>query len=260
MSMFALGIFLIFMGLLYFLYQKIPNKAVFFAFVLILITSAGFAGYSVYTPHKNSQEADLIAREKIVAQQHIFGEWYTNYQKDIDSLDYIWQQYNQILINLKNDDISTTTAFTRMSQLEVDSARLKNSIEQSTPPATLNDDNYALVNKIYHKTLDYANAQLRTISLSKSTIEASKQQTLSNNELPPADTSNKENSPNNTEAAQTPQQADLSHKLSKIKLVEAPACLFTATEISTLRANLTLPEEKINEEAATEAPQGDNHE
>jgi hypothetical protein len=240
--MFELGIFLTFVGLMYTIYQRISNKTAFFGFCFILAAAAGIAVYSIYQPHGEDLEANRIAREKIIAQQHVFSEWYTNYQKRIDSLDYNWQQYHTIITSLKNDDITQETAYERLCQLERDASDLQEIIKAMTPPATLNDDNYNLTNTVYHKTLKYSEAQLNTITLTK---EAAKP-----TEAVPAEIKDNEAV---TEAKPHPEKSkfiDLPHKLEKIMLVNAPAGLFNAKEISALRNNLTLPEDRT----ATEAP------
>lgn len=248
--MFELGIFLTFVGILYTIYQKVSNKAVFFGFCLILATTISIALYSLYQPHSDDLEANRIAREKIVAQQHVFSEWYTNYQKRIDSLDYNWQQYHSIIISLKNDDITQETAYDRLSQLEKDASDLQEIIKNMTPPATLNDDNYNLTNAIYHKTLKYSEAQLNTITLTK---EAAKPAEIIINEA-------KENEANTNKkpSPESPKIIDLPHKLEKIMLVNAPAGLFNAKEISALRHNLTLPEERTTSELTVQEKESAN--
>lgn len=243
--MFELGIFLTFVGLMYTIYQRISNKTAFFGFCFILAAAAGIAVYSIYQPHGEDLEANRIAREKIIAQQHVFSEWYANYQKRIDSLDYNWQQYHTIIISLKNDDITQDTAYDRLCQLERDASELQNTIKSMTPPATLNDDNYNLTNAIYHKTLKYSEAQLNTITLTK---EAAKPMEAS-------DIEPKENEAvmGTIAVPEKNKPVDLPHKLEKIMLVNAPAGLFNAKEISALRNNLTLPEERtISEKAEQE--------
>lgn len=248
MSMLMLGIFLIFIGLLVSLYRKIPNKSIFFLFLLVLLASAGFTAYSVYTPHQENVEANQMVRDKIIAQQQVFSVWYAEYQKSIDNLDYNWRQYKLIISDLQNDDINRDTAYNRLAQLEESSILLRDSIVKQAPPATLNDENYQLSNQVHHKTIEYAEAQLRTISRSKEAVNPYTE-IHSGTETQTAQSAKNAMSDENTGSA-LQQQAnpapanDLTHRLNRIMMMEAPIGLFTAKEISAIRSNLALPEDK----------------
>lgn len=255
MSMLMLGIFLIFIGLLVSLYRKIPNKSIFFLFLLVLLASAGFTAYSVYTPHQDNLEASQIVRDKIIAQQQVFSVWYAQYQKSIDNLDYNWRQYKLIISDLQNDDINRDTAYNRLAQLEESGIQLRDTIVKQAPPATLNDENYQLSNEVHHKTIEYAEAQLRTISRSKEAInpyteihsDTDTQTAQSAKNIVPD-----ENTSSASQQQTSPAPAnDLTHRLNRIMMMEAPICLFTAKEISAIRANLYLPEASSADETST---------
>lgn len=246
MSMFGLGVFLIFLWLLFFLYRKIPNKSIFFLFLLVLITSAGFAAYSVYTPHQDDIAEQKAIRERTIAQQEVFSTWYASYQKILEGVDYHWQQQDQIFHGIQDDDMDLETALQEMSKLEENCHLLLESLAKLPPPAILDEDNYALAMQVHIKTTNYAEAQLRTVTLCKEAIAM---------ELTPAEDDaakedqEKKDDPaplENVNTSLPPPQNDLNHRLRHIVLTEAPAGLFTAREISALRANLSLPDEKIH--------------
>ena len=54
--------------------------------------------------------------ETIIAQQLAFGEWYTNYKKKLDAIDYCWVSYHRIMKDFQNEDISLREAYTRPRQ------------------------------------------------------------------------------------------------------------------------------------------------
>lgn len=248
MSMFGLGVFLIFLWLLFFLYRKIPNKSIFFLFLLVLITSAGFAAYSVYTPHQDDIAEQKAIRERTIAQQEVFSTWYANYQKILEGIDYHWQQQDQIFHGLQDDDIDLETALQEMSKLEENCQLLLEALAKMPPPAVLDENNYVLAMQVHTKTTNYAEAQLRTVTLCKDAIAM---------DLMPAeddatkDDQEKKSAPaplENVNTSLPPPQNDLNHRLRHIVLTESPAGLFTAREISSLRSNLSLTDEKIHTE------------
>lgn len=252
MSMLTLGIFLIFIGLLVSLYRKIPNKSIFFLFLLILLAAVGFTAHSVYTPHQENIEANQMMRDKIIAQQQVFSVWYAEYQKSIDNLDYNWRQYKLITSEIQNDDINRDTAYNRLSQLEESSIQLRDSIVKLAPPATLNDENYQLSNQIHHKTIEYAEAQLRTITRSKEAVNPYIEESPA--PLPVSQPTDKEPLQKNetlSQSATATAANDLTHRLHRIMLTEAPIGLFTAKEISAIRANLYLPEASSADDTST---------
>lgn len=257
MSMFGLGVFLIFLWLLAFLYRKIPNKSIFFLFLLVLIVSAGIAAYSVYIPDQQNATEQRLARERIIAQQEIFGTWYAEYQKALESLDYNWQQQDQILTGLRNEEIDQEIAFYQLTKLEEGCQALLDRLARITPPASLTDENYYLALQVHGKTTAYAEAQLRTVQLCRQAADPEAipadedtiphKQNISNKKIGMTATANTVEDTGDNEDIDSvplpPPQNDLNHRLRHIMLTEAPAGLFTAEEISALRINLSLPEE-----------------
>lgn len=202
--------------LLYLLYRYLPNRRIFALFCLTLAGSAAFAFYSYQKPAETAiSEAD---KYEIQQQQQIFGKWYESYKKEIDQLDHNWQQYHNILENFKEDNISIQTAYVRLTQLEKESAAAHERITQLTPPLELNSANYDLVTAILKKTEAYANAQYLTISKTKTSADPA--QLL------------------------TDDQEEQSRILEEIMIRESPTRLFTAAEISALRDNLSIPDDK----------------
>ena len=110
----------------------------------------------------------------------------------------------------------------RLTQLEKDSGELRERIARHTPPRELSDANYDLVTGITVKTNAYAEAQYRTIALSKAA----------------ADPAN----------IRSDDQEEQSRMLQSIMNRESPAGLFIASEVSALRDNLTLPAEEETEQ------------
>ena len=86
------------------------------------------------------------------------------------------------------------------------------------PPPTLEGDNYDLVIEIIKKTQTYSAAQHQAILRTRAAADPSRQIS----EL----------------------QEEQSRRLEEIMILESPAGLFTASEISALRENLTIPEEQ----------------
>lgn len=264
MSMLGLGIFLIFLWLLFFLYRKIPNKSIFFLFLLVLIISAGFAAYSVYLPNRDNLAEQNIARERIIAQQEIFGRWYADYQRLLEMIDYNWQQHHQIITSLRDEEIDQETAFHQMIKLERDCQNTLSLLAKNPPPASLSEENYSLALQVYRKTTEYAEAQTRTIGLCREAADPENIVEIQPVPIAPQDAANKKigeppgsnaednnidkiNDTDDTGLQENvtlpPPQNDINHRLHHIMLTEAPAGLFTAKEISALRSNLSLPEE-----------------
>ena len=149
--------------------------------------------------------------EELLKQQKIFGDWYASYQKDINRLDRNWQSYHNIIDGLKNIDAQSFNAeatHARLIDLEQEALDEQIKIYMLTAPQGLGNENRALVEAVILKTQRYVDAQTRTISLSE---EAA---------VPPVDFET------------------LKFKLHDIMIRESPEGLFTAQEISAIRAAL----------------------
>ena len=132
-------------------------------------------------------------------------------------MDHNWQQYHRILSDFKADNISIQTIYLRLTQLENEAAKTKNSLRQLNPPISLSDNNYDLLIEVMKKTRKYATEQHRTISLTRAAADP---------------------------AGPLPEkQEDQSRLLEEVMIRESPSGLFTAAEISSIRDNLSLPDE-----------------
>ncbi|MDD6135217.1 MAG: hypothetical protein PUB49_11125 [Selenomonadaceae bacterium] len=205
---------LILLGLLY---RYLPSKRIFFFFCLTLFAAGSIAFFlwPVKTP-----EPSVMTEEELnyqTEQQQIFATWYAGYQKDLNELDRNWQWYHNILENFKEDNISIQTTYVRLKQLEQDSQLLRNRINHKVPPLALNDGCYDLLIEVMKKTNAYADAQYRTIALTKAA----------------ADPAN----------LRTTDQAEQSRMLQSIMIREQPVGLYTAKEIAAIRDFLDIQQD-----------------
>lgn len=204
--------------LLLLLYRYLPNKKIFACFCLTLLAT-GLIAYRCWpvpeTVHQPSSDAE---RYEMQQQQQIFTTWYAQYQQDLAELDRNWRWYHQIIESFKADNISIQTCFLRLKQLDQDSASLKERIAQHTPPLALNDGCYDQLAEVVKKTNAYADAQYRTIALTRAA----------------ADPAN----------LKTDDQAEQSRMLQTIMIRESPVGLYTAKEITAIRDYLEMPEEE----------------
>ena len=139
------------------------------------------------------------------------------YQKDIDELDRNWQWYRQILESFKEGQIDLQTAHLRLTQLNHDSQLLLERITAHTPPLPLENACYDLLIEVVKKTAAYADAQHRTIALTKAAAD-------------PA-------------ALRASDPAEQSRILQAVMIRESPVGLFTADEISQIRTYLAFPKD-----------------
>ena len=200
------------------LYRYLPSRKIFFCFVLTLAVSGSIVYF--FWPEKEPAPAVMTEEEfnDRIEQQRIFSAWYAGYQKDIAELDRNWQWYHAILESFKEDHISIQTAYVRLRQLDQDSQKLRERIGRNAPPVTLHDGCYDLLVEVMKKTGDYADAQCRTIALTKAA----------------ADPAN----------IRSDDQAEQSRMLQSIMIRESPAGLYTAKEISAIRDYLDVSEDK----------------
>lgn len=216
MTILAITAVLLSLLLLLVLYRNLPNKKVFYAFCLTLVLCISAVTYSLLGQQSGQKPMDESTVRHITAQQQIFDGWYTDYKKNLDNLDYNWQQYQMILRDYHNDNISLNTTYTRLTQLENQAQRVRDDLNKLAPPISLDDGNYDLTTSVLQKTQDYAEAQLKAIKASRAIADP---------------------------AAKAPDDHDQrSRLLEEAMLRNAPDGLFTAQEISNLRENLTIVE------------------
>ena len=197
-------------GALVLLYKFMPTRKNFAIICAVLVVVFAVSAF-VTTRQAQREEISRAQLEELQARQKIFGDWYAAYQRDIDSLDRNWQTYHNIVDGLQTVDADSFNAeafYLRLRELEQESIDEQIKIYGLTAPQSLDEESRTLVEKIIRKTKDYVDAQTRTISLS-------------------------------TAAAQDVTELDaLKLKLHDIMIRESPEGLFTAPEVSAIRAVL----------------------
>ena len=191
------------------LYKFSPTRKTFLIICTLLLVV-----FSVSLFIRGQQARQEITRaqlEDLQERQKIFGDWYAAYQKDIDRLDRNWQSYHNILDGLKTVDAENFNAeaiYLRFKELERESLDEQLKMQNLSPPPGLDSENLAQVAVVIKKTQAYVDAQTRTITLS-------------------------------AQAATPPVELEiLKSKLHDIMIRESPEGLFTAQEISAIRAAL----------------------
>ena len=203
------------------LYKFFPTKKNFAGFCVLLIV---IFGVSAFIQHKKAEQ-EIITREQIEIireQQKVFGEWYANYQKDIDQLDRNWQIYYDIVNTLKTAEIYEYTTYERLKELEWLAIDEQVRIYNLEVPKELDDETHILVSAVINKTKIYSDAQVKIITLVCAMA--------------------------NPEGVEDFNLADLNSKIKDITIRESPAGLFTAAEISAIRDRLTVPGEGVQDE------------
>ena len=194
------------------LYKFLPTRKIFLVICTILIVVFGASAFI----HGRQVQREQITRERVEElqqRQKIFGEWYAAYQKDIDRMDRNWQLYHNILDGLKNTDVDSFNAealYQRLKELEQESIDEQLKVHMMTAPQNIGRENHQLVESVIRKTQRYVDAQTQTISMSA----------FAANPAAPVDLET------------------LKAKLNDIMIRESPEGLFTAQEISAIRAAL----------------------
>ena len=196
--------------MLIFIYKFSSSQKIFVIICTLLILV--FGASALFRIQQIEQEKITRAQlEELQERQRIFGEWYASYQKDIERLDRNWQSYHNIIEGLKTTDAQSFNAeaiYSRLKELEQESIDEQLKIYMLDAPQELDEDNRVLVEAVIIKTQRYVDAQTRTISLSATAAN------------PPVDLEN------------------LRLRLQDIMIRESPEGLFTAQEISAIRAAL----------------------
>lgn len=204
--------------LLSMVYRKIPDKKIFLLFGMVLISIGIIIFYSGTDTAKPEDNLQAQRQHAISLQQEAFSRWFAGYQRLIDSLDYNWRTYNTILTDFRNDSISLETCYVRLGNLEKEVASQRDIILKMMPPEELDEKNSALTHELIKKTLAYSEEQLMTIRLTQAAADP--------------------------EAQLTNSQSEQSRHLDTIMAINAPAGLFTADEITSLRHNLSAREDR----------------
>ena len=192
------------------LYKFSPTRKTFMLICTLLIVVFG-ASFFIHSRQVQREQITRAQLEDLQNRQKIFGEWYAAYQKDIDRLDRNWQSYHNILEGLKTVDAQSFNAeaiYLHLRELEQESIDEQLKIYMLESPPELDKTNRDLVEIVIRKTQAYVDAQTRTISLS-------------------------------AKAATPPVELEiLKARLQDIMIRESPEGLFTAQEISVIRAAL----------------------
>ena len=199
------GLSLIAVIALFALYKFLPNKKIFpYLCIALLIVFAA----SAFIQNRHSKEVMTRAQiEELQARQKIFGDWYADYQKDINQLDRNWQRYYSIIDTLKTAEIYEYTTYEQLIDLERETIDEQLHIHELTVPSELDEESSELLLRVITKTKTYADAQAKTISLAR-------------------------------QAANPAGVTDLNamnKRINEITIRESPAGLFTATEIAAIR-------------------------
>lgn len=198
------------------LYKFFPNRKIFTYFCILLIF---VFCVSAFIQYKNSEKR-IMTREQIEVirfQQKIFGDWYANYQKNIDALDRNWQIYYQIVENLKTAEIYEYSTYEQLNDLKLSAVAEQLKIYNLEIPKELDEEDTVLLSNVITKTKIYSDAQVKTISAVCAAADPNEEDDLD---------------------LQT-----LNKKIKDITIRESPAGLFTAAEISAIRDKLTVPGE-----------------
>lgn len=191
------------------LYKFSPTRKSFLLICTLLIVVFGASAF--IHGRQVQQEVTRAQLEDLQARQKVFGEWYAAYQKDIDRLDRNWQLYHNILESLKTIDEQSFNAeaiYLRLREVEQEYLDEQIKIHQLSAPPELDRENRELVDAMINKTQRYVDAQTRTLTLSAQAAN------------PPVELEN------------------LKLRLHDIMIRESPEGLFTAQEISAIRAAL----------------------
>ena len=187
------------------LYKFLPNKKIF---PYLCVALAIVFSVSAFIQNRHSQEILTRAQiEELQNRQKIFGEWYAEYQKNINRLDLNWQRYFSIVNELKTAEIYEYTMYEQLLELEKESAEEKKRIDELKVPPELDELSVKLLESVIEKTKAYATAQAKTISLTRQVADPAIVKDI---------------------------QA-MNKRINEINIRESPAGLFTASEISAIR-------------------------
>ncbi len=200
------------------LYRFFPNKKIFICFCVTLVIVFCISAFIQI----RYSEKELVSRteiEEIRRQQQIFGDWYADYQQDIDHLDRNWQLYHSIIKSLKTAEVYEYSTYEQLLELEADALEEQAKIHALAVPKDLNSEYAGLLLEIIKKTHNYVDAQTKTISAVRNLADPAKFTDLK----------------------------FLNQIIKDITIRESPAGLFTATEIAAIREMLVVPGEEVGQ-------------
>ena len=198
-------LFIVAVAALLALYFFLPNKKVF-----PYICGAIFAVFVVSALIQNHYGKAVMTRaqiEELQIRQKVFGDWYANYQKDINRLDLNWQRYYGIVDTLKNAEVYEYSIYEQLVDLNRETTEEQKHIHSLKVPQELDEESGELLASVIKKTKTYADAQAKTISL---TMQAANPATVTDLNA-------------------------MNKRIHEITIRESPAGLFTAPEIAAIR-------------------------
>ena len=199
------GIFIVGIITLAVLYKFLPNKKYFHYLCVVLLTVFLTTAFI-----QNRYQNETMTRaqiEELQLRQKIFGEWYADYQKDINSLDRNWQRYYNIVETLKTAEVYEYSTYEQILELEGETVNEQNRIHELKAPSELDETCRELLQNVIDKTKIYVDAQVKTISLTK---QAANPETVTDTKI-------------------------MNRRINEIIIRESPAGLFTASEIAMIR-------------------------
>ena len=197
---------------LFMLYKFLPTRKIFMVICTVLLIVFSVSAL-IHIRQSQREQITRAQLEDLQKRQKIFGTWYADYQKDIDRLDRNWQLYHNILDGLEATTADTFNAealYQRLKELEGESIDEQLKMHMLTPPAGLDAESHRLVEIVIHKTQRYVDAQTQAISMSAAESNPALKRDLET----------------------------LRTRLNDIMIRESPEGLFTAQEISAIRATL----------------------
>ena len=139
-------------------------------------------------------------------------------------MDRHWQLYHKIVENFTADNIDVDTMYEQLSDLENESRIEQVHIYTLKVPPETGEQCGQWINSILKKSQLYVDAQVQTISMSRTVIES--------------------------ESFNNATHSEQAHLFQDIIIREAPIGLFTANEISAILHYFTLPEDLPNDKDA----------
>ena len=197
------GIFIVGIITLAVLYKFLPNKK-YFHYLCIMLLTVFFTTAFIQNRYQN-ETMTRAQIEELQLRQKIFGEWYADYQKDINSLDRNWQRYYNIVETLKTAEVYEFSTYEQI--LELETVNEQNRIHELKAPSELDETCRELLQNVIDKTKIYVDAQVKTISLTK---QAANPETVTDTKI-------------------------MNRRINEIIIRESPAGLFTASEIAMIR-------------------------
>lgn len=200
----------------YFLCKRLGVRKFFPLFLIIVLSVSTY----LIPPAQQKEPPPLTQEQKeaIIREQMTVSDWYTEYKKDIDQIDLNWQQYHKTLKAFSNDEISVQTVYMRFFELQKKTAVYREKYEKMQPPGDLRNENDELLAVVIEKTKSYALQQDLVVQQSLDTV-----------------------TPKNLKTQEHTEQVRM---LEKIMVLETPAPLNIAAEISRVKENLVIPGEK----------------